>query len=87
MFPLNHVLVVAALSGAVFSFPSLASEMDEYDALRDALVRSQAKKDRPIPKWVKAEDWQPRPHYWLDLKKEQPISNNQPLPVTNEKRD
>lgn len=69
MLPLHQFLLVAALSGAVFAFPSVASELEEYDALRAALVRSPAKKDRPLPKWVKAQEFEPRPHYWLELQR------------------
>lgn len=68
MFSLHHFFVVAALSGAVFPFPSFASELDEYEALKTALVRSAVSKDRPLPKWIKADDFEPRPHYHLDDK-------------------
>lgn len=80
MFALHQFFVVAALSGAVFQFPAFASELDEYHALKDALVRSKAKKDRPLPRWIKAEEYEPRPHYWLTLKVPQ-VEALQPTPA------
>jgi len=85
MFALHHLFLVAALSGAVFQFPAFASELDEYYALKDALVRSKAKKDRPLPRWIKSEEYEPRPHYWLTPKARQ-VDAPQPTPaVENEK--
>jgi len=71
MFPLHQFFLLAALSGAVFPRPSLASELDEYYALKAALVRSSAKSTPQLPKWIKADELEARPHYWLDAKKSQ----------------
>lgn len=63
----RQILVVwTALSGAVFPLSGQASELDEYENLKAALVRSDAKKDRKLPQWLAVKTFEPRPHEYLD---------------------
>jgi len=75
MFPLHHFFVVAALSGAVFPLPVISSELEEYNQLKAAMVRSAAKKDHPLPQWIRARarEFEARPHYDLDSDRVQPV--------------
>lgn len=66
------VMVWAALSSAVFPIVTIAGEWEAYQDLKAAMVRSTAKHDRPIPKWLVAPDFKPRP--WLDLSPVQALS-------------
>jgi len=86
MFVLHHFFVVAALSGAVFPLPSQAGELEEYEALKSALVRSTSKKTPDLPIWIKvrAKEFEPRPHYWLDLQPRDNRSAPLPEPVKND---
>jgi len=73
MFALHHFFVVAALSGAVFPIASSAGEIEDYYELKAALVRSNAKETPKLPKWIRAEEYEPRPHFWLDRTANRPL--------------
>jgi len=73
MFPLHHFFLVAALSGAVFPLPVISSELDEYNNLKAAMVRSAAKKDHPLPRWIRAREFEARPHHDLDSDRVHPV--------------
>lgn len=59
----------AALVVAFFPIIACAGEWEAYQELKAAMVRSTAKATRPLPKWLDALDFEPRPHYWLDRNK------------------
>lgn len=62
----------AALVVAFFPLIACAGEWEAYQELKAAMVRSTAKAPRPLPKWLEALDFEPRPHYWLDRGKPPP---------------
>lgn len=62
----------AALVVAFFPLITIAGEWEAYLELKAAMVRSTAKATRPLPKWLEALDFEPRPHYWLDRGKPPP---------------
>lgn len=62
----------AAFVVAFFPLIASAGEWEAYQELKAAMVRSTAKAPRPLPKWLEALDFEPRPHYWLDRGKPPP---------------
>lgn len=62
----------AAFVVAFFPLIACAGEWEAYQELKAAMVRSTAKAPRPLPKWLEALDFEPRPHYWLDRDKPPP---------------
>jgi len=79
--------VVAALSGAVFPLPVISSELEEYNELKAAMVRSTAKKDHLLPKWIRAREFEARPHYYLEADRVRPVADtNQDVKETSAKK-
>lgn len=59
----------AGLVLALFSPLLYANEWQSYLDLKAALIRSEKTvKPRPLPNWLTALDFEPRPHYWLENK-------------------
>lgn len=65
MGPVQILVIWGALSGALFPPVSQAGEWEEFKALKDAMVRSTAKRDLPLPVWASSLDYQRADHwYW-----------------------
>jgi len=57
----------AGLVLALFSPLGYTGEWESYQDLKAHVVRSdKAAKSRPLPNWVTAREFEPRPHYGLD---------------------
>jgi hypothetical protein len=56
---------------ALFSIPVQAGEWENYLELKEAVVRSKAKRDIPLPSWIDARPYEPRPHSYLETRKPQ----------------
>jgi len=70
MLLLQNLVFWAALSGAVFPLSASAGEWEEYLALKASLVVSKPSQPaKPLPIWLRVEEWQPRPHFRLDAVK------------------
>lgn len=65
-----HALVM--LAGLAFSGVGFAADLGDqltpYLEMKAAVARSKATSSRPLPAWLKAREFEPRPHYWLDDK-------------------
>lgn len=73
----------AGLVLALFSPFSYSGEWEAYQDLKAHVVRSdKAAKARPLPIWLTAREFEPRPHYWLEVKQPNtpPPPQNAPLP-------
>lgn len=75
-------MIWGALSGALFPFPSQAGEWEEYRLLKDAMVRSSAKRDLPLPPWAAGLDYR-RAEHWFPLGKLPVV----PIDTPKEKHD
>lgn len=64
-----HRVKGAGVLLALFSSLVHANEWQAYQDIKAALIRSTSKHDRPLPKWLAAQDFEPRAHYWLNEKK------------------
>jgi hypothetical protein len=76
------VMIWGAASAALFPFPAPAGEWENFKDLKEALVRSSAKRDRPLPPWVASLDYQ-RPSHFYDLTplKKTETRDDSPLPA------
>lgn len=52
-----------AASAALFSIPATAGEYESYKDLRAALVRSESRRDIPLPPWAARLEYK-RPDVW-----------------------
>lgn len=55
--------ICGAASAALFPSLSHAGEWEEFKALKEAMVRSSAKKDLPLPAWAASLEYY-RPAHW-----------------------
>ena len=74
----------AGLVLALFSPVIYAGEWESYKEIKANLIRSEkGSKSLPLPTWINALEFEPRPHYWLDDKKSAtpipPVSQNAPI--------
>lgn len=63
---LQIIMIWGAAQAALFSFPAHAGEWESYKDLKQALVRSPARRDVPLPLWVNRLDYT-RPYYFWDV--------------------
>ena len=70
-----------AASAALLPLPAPAGEWENFKDLKEALVRSSAKRDRPLPPWVASLDYK-RPERFYDLTplKKTETRDDSPLP-------
>jgi hypothetical protein len=61
------MLAGLAFSGVGFA-ADLGDQLTPYLEMKAAVARSKATSSRPLPAWLKAREFEPRPHYWLDDK-------------------
>jgi len=69
-----------AASAALFSFPVQSGEWENFKDLKEALVRSSARRDLPLPVWASNLDY-PRLYHFYDVPKKTEKPNESPLPV------
>lgn len=77
---LVQILVIwGAASAALFSFPAQSGEWENFKDLKEALVRSSARRDLPLPVWASKLDY-PRPFYFYDLPANKQTEKKDALP-------
>lgn len=81
---LAQILVIwGAASAALFSFPVHSGEWENFKDLKEALVRSSARRDVPLPAWAASLEYH-RPFHFYDVggllkpekKHDSPITSN-----------
>lgn len=88
-------LIWGAASLALFSSPVQSGEWENFKDLKEALVRSSARRDLPLPVWAASLEY-PRPYHFYDVPKktekpdDSPPSRSSvsiPLPDTKQLRN
>lgn len=74
------VLIWGVASAALFPFPVYSGEWENFKELQDSIVRSAARRDRPLPSWAISLDYR-RPQYFWDLKKSTKEQKSDETPV------
>lgn len=70
----------AGLVLAFFPILAGAGEWEEYKDLKAAMVRSEAKRDHSLPRWIVAEPFRPRPWDVKTESEEPPVVTITPPP-------
>lgn len=80
-------MIWGAASAALFSFPAQSGEWENFQALKEAMVRSSARRDVPLPAWASSLDYKRSYHFW-DLPAPEPAKpakqNEKSIPIATD---